>query len=168
MGPAGSEPLGRPPGASRVVLSRVMQPLDASAQGNVHGGVIVGLMGEAGGGAAARHCRTRTVTATIDSMSFLSPVYVGNLVNVMASLNWVGRSSMEVGVRVEAEDLRTGAITHTASGYLVYVSLGPDGRPQPVPPINPETADDRRRLSEAEARQHARLASRKPRSGATG
>jgi acyl-CoA hydrolase len=108
------------------------------------------------------------VTATIDSMSFLSPVYVGKLVNVVASLNWVGRSSMEVGGRVEAEDLRTGAITHTASGYLVYVSLGPDGRPQPVPPINPETADDRRRLSEAEARQHARLASRKPRSGATG
>lgn len=168
MGPGGSEALGRPPGASRVVLSRVMQPLDANAQGNVHGGVILRLMDEAAGVAAARHCRTRTVTATIDSVSFLSPVNVGNLVNVMAALNWVGRSSMEVGVRVEAEDLRTGAITHTASGYLVYVSLGPDGRPQPVPPLRPETAADRRRLTEAQARQHARLASRKPRSGATG
>jgi len=95
-------------------------------------------------------------------------VYVGNLVNVMASLNRVGRSSMEVGGRVEAEDLRTGGITHTASGYLVYVSLGSDGRPQPVPPLRPETADDRRRLAEAQARQHPRLASRKSRSGATG
>jgi acyl-CoA hydrolase len=141
-----------------------MQPLDANAQGNVHGGVILRLMDEAAGVVATRHCRARTVTAAIDSVSFLSPVYVGNLVTVMASLNWVGHSSMEVGVRVEAENLRTGGITHTASGYLVYVSLGPDGRPQPVPPLRVETDDDRRRLAEAEVRQQARLTGRKPRS----
>ena len=152
---------GKPISASRVVLSQIMQPLDANVSGNVHGGVILRLMDEAGGVAATRHCRARTVTAAIDSFSFLSPVYVGNLVTVKASLNWVGHSSMEVGVHVEAEDLRTGEITHTASGYLAYVCLDADGRPRQVPALLPETDEDRRRMAEAEERQQARLKMRK-------
>jgi acyl-CoA hydrolase len=138
-----------------------MQPLDANVAGNVHGGVILRLMDEAGGVAATRHCRAWTVTAAIDSFSFLSPVFVGNLVTVKASLNWVGRSSMEVGVRVEAEDLRTGQVTHTATGYLVYVCVDSEGRPAPVPPLLPETDEDRRRIAEADERQHTRLKMRK-------
>ncbi len=155
----------KPVSASRVVLSRVMQPLDANAQGNVHGGVILRLMDEAAGVAAIRHCRARAVTAAIDSFSFLSPVFVGNLVTVKASLNWVGRSSMEVGVRVEAEDLRTGHITHTASGYLVYVCLDEHGRPLPAPPLSPENDDDRRRMAAAAERQRARLKGRRTQGG---
>jgi len=154
---------GKPVSESRVVLSHVMQPLDANIAGNVHGGVILRLMDEAGGVAATRHCRARTVTAAIDSFSFLSPVYVGNLVTVKASLNWVGHSSMEVGVHVEAEDLPAGRITHTASGYLVYVCLDSEGRPAPVPPLLPETEEDRRRMAEAEERQRARLKIGRPR-----
>ncbi len=152
---------GKPVSASRVTLSHVMQPLDANVGGNVHGGVILRLMDEAGGVASTRHCRARTVTAAIDSFSFLSPVYVGNLVTVTASLNWVGHSSMEVGVHVEAEDLRTGQVTQTASGYLVYVCLDAHGRPAQVPPLLPETEEDRRRMAEAEERQRARLKMRK-------
>ena len=152
---------GKPVSASQVVLSHLMQPFDANVAGNVHGGVILRLMDEAGGVAAARHCRARTVTAAIDSFSFLSPVYVGNLVTVKASLNWVGHSSMEVGVRVEAEDLRTGRVTHTASGYLVYVCLDAEGRPVEVPRLITETEEDRRRMAEAEERQQARLKMRK-------
>jgi len=155
----------KPISASRVVLSRVMQPLDANVQGNVHGGVVLRLMDEAGGVAAARHCRARAVTAAIDSFSFHSPVVVGNLVTVKASLNWVGRSSMEVGVRVEAEDLRTGRVTHTSSGYLVYVCLDDGGRPREVPCLLPEGDEDRRRMAEAEARQRARLKARKAKGG---
>jgi acyl-CoA hydrolase len=156
-----TEVTGKPVSASRVTVSRLMQPMDANPAGNVHGGVILRLMDEAGGVVATRHCRSRTVTAAIDSFSFLSPVYVGNLVTVKASINWVGRSSMEVGVHVEAEELHSGRVTQTASGYLVYACLDDQGRPAPAPPLLPETDEDRRRMAEAEERQRARLKVRK-------
>ncbi|HWP34455.1 MAG TPA: acyl-CoA thioesterase [Thermodesulfobacteriota bacterium] len=150
----------RPVSASRVVMSRVMQPTDANIMGKVHGGVIMRLMDEAAGTAAARHCRRPVVTAAIDSLSFLSPVSIGHLVTVRASVNDTGRTSMEVGVRVEAEDVLTGEVTHTSSGYLVFVALGDDGRPVPVPPVLPETEEDRRRQREARERRARRLAAR--------
>ena len=153
---------GRPVSASRVVVARPMQPPDANAQGNVHGGVILRMMDEAAGIAVARHTHSRAVTAAIDSFSFLHPVQIGDFVTVMASINWVGRSSLEVGVRVEAENLRTGTVTHTGTGRLIYVSIDEDGRPKRVPPLLPETDDDRRRITEAEERQKARLAARQP------
>ncbi|HET8576476.1 MAG TPA: acyl-CoA thioesterase [Methylomirabilota bacterium] len=148
--------------ASRVVVARPMQPPDANAQGNVHGGVILRMMDEAAGIAVARHTHSRAVTAAIDSFSFLHPVHIGDFVTVLASINWVGRSSLEVGVRVEAENLRTGAVTHTGTGRLIYVSIDEQGRPKPVPPLIPETDDDRRRMAEAEERQKARVAARQP------
>lgn len=150
----------RPVSASRVVMSRVMQPVDANFLGSVHGGVIMRLMDEAAGTAAARHCRRPVVTAAIDSFSFLSPVALGHLVTVKASLNDTGRTSMEVGVRVEVENILTGEVTHTASGYLVFVALGDDGRPTEVPPLIPETDEDRRRQREARERRARRLAGR--------
>ncbi len=152
---------GRPVSASRVVVARPMQPPDANAQGNVHGGVILHMMDEAAGIAVARHTHSRTVTAAIDSFSFLHPVHIGDFVSVMASINWIGRTSIEVGVRVEAEDLRSGVVTHTGTGRLIYVSLDEQGRPMPAPPLIPETEDDRRRMAEAEQRQKARVAARK-------
>ena len=91
-------------------------------------------------------------------MKFLSPVHVGDLVSLSASVNYVGRSSIEVGIRVEAENVITGQVTHTNSGYAVYVALDANGRPTPVPPLILETEDDRRRWAEGAARQEYRLA----------
>ncbi len=151
---------GRPVSASRVVMSRAMQPADANYLGNVHGGVIMRLMDEAAGTAAARHCRRPVVTAAIDSFAFLAPVALGHLVTVKASVNDAGRTSMEVGVRVEVENILTGELTHTASGYLVFVALGEDDRPAPVPPLVMEQDEDRRRQRAARERRARRLAAR--------
>lgn len=150
----------RPASASHVVMSRVMQPVDANFLGSVHGGVIMRLMDEAAGTAAARHCRRAVVTAAIDSFSFLAPVALGHLVTVKASVNDAGRTSMEVGVRVEVENILTGGLTHTASGYLVFVAVGDDGRPVTVPPVLAETDEERRRQQAARERRARRLAGR--------
>lgn len=154
----------RPVSASRVVMSRTMQPMDANYRGSVHGGAIMRLMDEAAGTAAARHCRQPVVTAAIDSFSFLAPVALGHLVTVRASVNDVGRTSLEVGVRVESENILTGEVTHTASGYLVFVALDEAGHPVEVPPLILETDEDRRRQQAARERRARRLAAR-PRSG---
>ena len=146
---------------SQVVLSQLVQLTDANPLGYVHGGVIMRLVDEAGGLAATKHAGRPALTVAIDSMSFYSPIYVGNLVILKASLNYVGRTSMEVGIRVEAEDVLTGEVTHTNSAYCVYVSLGPDGKPAPVPPLIAETDDERRRLEEAKRRQTVRLRERR-------
>src|SRR5579884_135086 len=129
---------------SQVVMSQVMLPGDANPTGNVHGGVIMKLVDTAAGVCATRHVRRRTVTARIDSMSFLQPVYVGDLVTLKASVNDVGRTSMEVGVRVEAEDLQTGVVRHVSSAHLVFVALDDQGRPREVPPIVAETDEEKR------------------------
>ncbi len=145
---------------SEVVLSQLMLPTDANPQGNVHGGTIMKLIDTAGGMCAVRHARTFVVTAEIDSITFLSPVYVGNLVTLRAHLNWVGRTSMEVEVCVEAENPLTGEITHTNSAYAVYVALDTGSKPQAVPQLIIETDEERRRWAEAEARRAHRLASK--------
>jgi uncharacterized protein (TIGR00369 family) len=137
-----------------------MHPNEASYMGTVHGGVILRMLDEAGGMAAFRHARKPVVTAAIDSMSFFAPVYVGNLITAKASVNSVGKTSMEVGVRVEAEDLLTGKVTHTASAYLVYVAVGRRNTPLRVPRLIPVTADDRRRMAAAELRRKERAARR--------
>jgi glycerophosphoryl diester phosphodiesterase len=133
-----------------------MLPEDANPFGNVHGGTIMKLVDSAAGVCAIRHARRRVVTARIDSMSFLQPVYVGNLVTLHASVNDVGTSSLEVGVRVEAEDLLTGTIRHVSSAYLVFVVLDEDGRPTAAPPLVTETPDERRRQAEAKLRRSHR------------
>jgi acyl-CoA hydrolase len=117
--------------ATPVELSSLMLPADANFMGVIHGGIILKLIDEAAGTCAYRFARTRVVTASIDRTSFPYPVQIGNLVVFKASVNWAGHSSMEIGVRVEAEDLNTGTWLHTNSAYLVYVALGDDGRPTP-------------------------------------
>lgn len=144
-------------GDSQVRLSLVMNPDLANALGNVHGGQIMKLVDEAGGFAAMKHARNVAVTVAIDSMTFLSPVHVGSLLTLNASVNWVGRTSMEVGVRVEAENVVTGHVTHTNSAYLVYVALDQYGQVTPVPPLILATDADRRRWDEGAARQQHRL-----------
>jgi uncharacterized protein (TIGR00369 family) len=138
------------------VVSQLMLPSDANPGGNVHGGTIMKLVDTVGGVVAMRHCRGRVVTARMDEMSFLHPVYVGDLITLKSSVNHVGRTSMEVGVRVEAENLRTGKVLHTASAYLVYVALDPEGRPAEVPPLIVETEDEERRMAAAKNRRARR------------
>jgi acyl-CoA hydrolase len=134
---------------------------DANMAGNVHGGVILHLCDEVAGIAAVRHSGARVVTAALDRMNFLHPVYVGNLVTVKATVNAAWRTSMEVGVRVEAENVRTGEVTHTSTAYLTMVALDEDGRPSAVPPVEPETADEQRRAREAQLRRDNRLEERR-------
>jgi acyl-CoA hydrolase len=133
---------------------------DANTAGNVHGGVIMHLCDEVAGIAALRHSGLRVVTAAMDRMTFLHPVYVGDLLTVKATVNAAWRSSMEVGVRVEAENVRTGEVTHTSTAYLTMVALDEVGRPTSVPAVAPETPDERRRAREAQLRRDNRLAER--------
>ena len=142
---------------SKTVMSRTMLPSDANPYGNVHGGEIMKLIDAVAGAAATRHARARVVTARIDELSFLAPVYVGHLVTAKASVNHVGRTSMEIGVRVEAEDMLTGNVVHVASAYLVFVATDDHGRPIALPPLLAETDEERRRMKAAETRRALRL-----------
>lgn len=138
---------------SRTTLSILMGPQDTNALGNVHGGVIMKLVDEAGALAAMRHAHAPVVTVAIDSMTFMEPIYVGNLVVCKAELTYVGHTSLEVRVEVMAENplLGTSKVTNTA--YLVYVALGQDGQPTLVPPLTLETPEEIARAEQAKARQ---------------
>ncbi len=142
--------------ASQVIMARQMMPDDANPWGDVHGGTIMKMVDEAAGASATRHARCRVATAAIDYMSFLHPVHVGELLTVKASVNGVGRSSMEVGVYVEAENLFTGEHHHTSSAYVVMVAMDDHARPVPVPPLTAETPVQRRRMEAAKIRRKQR------------
>lgn len=150
----------KPAAESTVVMAVQMLPGDANPQGQVHGGTIMKLVDSAAAVAAHRHARSLVVTARIDDMSFLAPVEVGNLVMARASVNAAWRTSMEVGVRVEAEDLLTGRVSHTASAYLVLVALDEHQRPREVPPLIPVSPEEQRRFQEAQERRRRRLSAR--------
>ena len=150
----------RQPSESASILTRWMGVTDANTAGNVHGGVILRLCDEAAGLAAVRHARGRVVTAGMDRMTFLSPVYIGQLVTCRAMVNAAWRTSIEVGVRVESEDVRTGDVRHACTAYLTMVALDRDERPTPVPPLEPSTEDEVRRAREAQVRRDNRLAER--------
>jgi acyl-CoA hydrolase len=143
---------------SIVILSQFMQPEHANNLGNVHGGWIMKLIDEAGGLCAARHARRPAVTVVVDSLRFLSPIHVGDLVTFEARLTYVGRTSMEVEVHVEAENILSGQKTHTNSAYLVFVALDGDGRPIEVPCLILETDEERLRWNQGKQRQADRLA----------
>lgn len=148
-------------GSTTVVMAQQMNPQDANPAGNVHGGVIMKLIDTAAGAVAARHARTNVVTASIDRLDFHHPVFVGDLLTLKASINLAGRSSMEIGVRVESENLFTGEIRHTASAYLTFVALDSAGKPVEVPPLALEGAMEIRRNREAGARREARIREKK-------
>jgi len=149
------------PSETRVNLSQIMSATEANLLGNIHGGVLMKAVDSTAGVVANRYAGGPAVTAALDEMTFLTPVRVGDILHTSAQLNWAGRSSMEVGVRVEVD--RWDAITervHVASAYLVFVALDPDGRPKSVPALDLETAEERRRFREAEIRRQHRLARR--------
>jgi len=157
--PSGQDLLSpRSPDASALTMTMFMQPEHSNSLGNVHGGVILKLCDECGGIIASRHARRPAVTVTVDRVNFLKPVLLGRLVLVHGRIAWVGRTSIEVELRVEAEHLLTGERTQTNSAYFVYVALGDDRRPTPVPPLLLTNDEDRRRFAEGEARHRQRLA----------
>jgi acyl-CoA hydrolase len=137
-----------------------MGVLDANNAGNVHGGTVMKLCDEAAALAAIKHCRQRVVTAAMDRMAFLYPIRIGDLVTLSATVNAAWRTSLEVGVRVEAENPRTGEHRHTNTAYLTMVALDDEGHPAPVPGLIAETQDEQRRQREAELRRANRLAER--------
>jgi len=142
---------------STITIVQQMTHQDANLAGNVHGGTIMKLIDNTGGIVASRHAGCLVVTASIDRLDFHSPVYIGDLLRLKASVNYVGTTSMEVGVRVEAENFITGEVRHTASAYLTFVALDEKGNPKKVPPLLPESEDEKRRYQEAEIRRKKRL-----------
>ncbi|MCW7752846.1 acyl-CoA thioesterase [Desulfobotulus sp. H1] len=143
---------------SRVILSHLMLPEDTNPAGNVHGGVIMKYIDNAAGVVAVRHARKLCVTASVDRLDFYNPVFIGNLLIIKASLNLVGRTSAEIGVRVEAEDVLTGKIRHVVSAYLTFVALDDQMKPASMPPLVLENEDEKRRNREAMERRKVRLA----------
>src|SRR3712207_4603 len=137
-----------------------MGVVDANSAGFVHGGAVMRYCDEAAGLAATRHSQRRVVTAGMDRMTFLEPVHPGEVVTFRSSVNATWRTSMEVGVRVEAEDPRTGARRHTTTAYLTMVALDDDGAPTGVPALRCESGTERRREREAQLRRENRLSER--------
>jgi uncharacterized protein (TIGR00369 family) len=148
---------GKTASESRTVVSQVMMPSDANPMGNVHGGTIMKLVDTAGAIAAMRHAGHPVVTIVVDTMTFLEPVYVGHLVTLESQVNWVGHTSLEVGVKVTSENILDGSVSHTSSAYVVYVALDGASRPTEVPPLIVETEEERKRWAAAEARRERRL-----------
>jgi uncharacterized protein (TIGR00369 family) len=143
---------------SKVTLTQMMEVTDANVAGNVHGGVIMRLVDTAAALAAIKHSGGVALTVGIDEMTFLEPVYIGEVVVLKASVNDVGTTSMECGVRVEAQDPVTGSVRHVNSGYLAFVAVDQEGRPRAVPPLVAETEVERRRQVEAKLRRERRIA----------
>ena len=150
----------RSPAYSRVSLATVASSVQANLLGNIHGGEIMKLADSTAGAVAFRHCDGPAVTAAMDEMAFLAPVHVGDIVRTFAQVNWAGRSSMEIGVRVETQPWgsATDEPLHVASAYFVFVAIDEHGQPRAVPPLAPETDDEVRRQREAEIRRSHRLA----------
>lgn len=146
---------------ANTVLSHFLLPEDANPAGNIHGGVIMKHIDSAAGVAAFRHARCNVVTASIDRLDFIYPAFVGNLLVLKAGVNLVGRTSMEVGVRAETEDLLTGEVRHIASAYLTFVALDENGKPKTVPPLELHTENEKRRHRMAQQRQQSRLAEKR-------
>src|SRR5690349_24863600 len=149
-----------PASHGRTGLAVLMDQSHVNLLGNVHGGVVMRLVDSTAGAVAGRHSGGPAVTAAMDEMAFLAPVHVGDILRATAQVNWAGRTSMEVGVRVESEPWNQAgtAPVHVASAYLVFVAVDADGGPREVPALAPETPEEIRRMREAEIRRAHRLA----------
>ena len=138
-------------------MTEIVLPSDTNALGSIFGGKIMSWIDIAGAIAAARHARRVVVTASIDALHFLAPVKLGHVVHLRAMVNFSSRTSMEIGVRVDSENPLTGEWTHTATAYTTFVALDDHGRPTPVPPVLPETSDEKRRFEAAKKRRESRV-----------
>jgi uncharacterized protein (TIGR00369 family) len=149
-------PAGKPVSDSVTVLATLAEPSDANPMGNVHGGHIMKLADQAAAAAAIRHAGRLCVTASIDRLDFLHPVRIGDLIELKSAVNFTHKTSMEVGVHIETENLATGKRNHVASAYLIFVALDERGRPTAVPPVIPESASEKLRYQQAELRYRQR------------
>ena len=156
----GSKLPGKPVSASATELATLVEPSQTNAMGNIHGGVIMKLADQAAGAAAIRHAGRICVTASIDRLDFINAVHVGELVRLKASVNYVHRTSMEVGVRIEAENLATGDNKHVVSAYLIFVALDDECKPVPVAPVVPHSDIEKLRYRQAELRYKQRKENR--------
>ena len=152
---------GRHPRESEAVLTELMMPNHANLMGNVFGGHILSLVDRVAAVAAIRHAQKPCVTVSVDKVDFKEPIHVGELVTAFARVNFAGRTSMEVGVKIVAENVLTAEKRHTNSCYVTYVALDENGQPTPVAPIVPETADEKRRYDRAAQRRAARVMDRR-------
>lgn len=150
----------KPVSSSQVTMTELVLPSHTNALGTVFGGTIMSWIDIAAAIAAQRHSNKEVVTASIDRLDFVAPVYKGWVVNLHASVNYTSRTSMEVGVRVEAENPKTGEMFHTASAYTTFVALGSNGKPVEIPELILETDDQKRRFADAKKRREDRLAQR--------
>jgi acyl-CoA hydrolase len=150
----------KPVSASQVIMTQLVLPTHINAMGSIFGGTIMSWIDIAAAIAAQRHSNKEVVTASIDSLSFIAPVYKGWVVNLRASVNFTSKTSMEVGVRVDAENPKTGEVFHTASAYTTFVALGSNGKPTAVPELKLETEDEKRRFEAAKRRREQRLKNR--------
>ena len=150
----------RPVSDSQAEMSDMMMPEHANILGHVFGGVILSMMDKCAAIAAFRHARNNVVTVSIDRVDFREPIHVGDLVIMRSSVNFVGRTSMEVGLRVEAEDLVSGKRRHTNSCYLTFVAIDRNGRPVEIPGVIPESPQEERRYAAARERRRRRLEER--------
>ncbi|MBI4052160.1 MAG: acyl-CoA thioesterase [Elusimicrobia bacterium] len=148
----------RPPRLSKTILSDVMLPADANNHGTVFGGVLLRMIDKVAGVCAHRHAQRSCVTVAMERIEFKIPVQVGDFVMMEAQVNYAGRTSMEIGVEVHAENLDTGKRRHTNSCLVTMVAIGPNKKPCPVPELVPETSDEKRRYKEAQERRKGRLA----------
>ncbi|HET6405866.1 MAG TPA: acyl-CoA thioesterase [Candidatus Thermoplasmatota archaeon] len=146
----------RPMSESRANIVRLMMPPDANPHGNVHGGVIMKFVDEVAGIVAHRHARRNVVTARVDRMDFHEPVFVGNALTLNACLAYTGRTSMEVKVDIRAENLDTGEVVHTGTAWLTMIALNDRGRPAAVPPVAPQTEEEKALFEEGRARYEER------------
>jgi acyl-CoA hydrolase len=153
---------GKPVSASQVVMTQLVLPSHTNALDTIFGGVVMSWIDICAAIAAQRHSGKVVVTASVDHLNFVAPIYKGWVVNLKGSVNFSSKTSMEVGVRVEAENPRTGELFHTASAYLTFVAIGSDGKPSAVPPLILENDTDRRRFDQAKIRREHRLANRNP------
>jgi acyl-CoA hydrolase len=142
---------------SQIIMTEMVLPSDTNALGTIFGGKVVSLIDIAAAMAAGKHSRSVVVTASIDALHFVSPVKLGEYVHIKASVNYAGRTSMEVGVRVDKENPLTGEMKHTATAYLTFVALDSDGKPKAVPPLAPENDEERRRYEAAKIRRASRV-----------
>lgn len=147
----------RPVSHARTTITELMIPAFANFGGKVHGGILLSLMDKVAYACAAKHSGGYCVTAAVDKVEFLQPVQVGELVSLAGSVNYVGRTSLVVGIRVTAENVETGAVKHTNTSYFTMVAKGPDGRPREVPPLLLENKEDLRRCLEAIRRKEIKL-----------
>jgi acyl-CoA hydrolase len=151
----------RHPSESETVMSELMMPQHANIMGNVFGGVILSMVDRIAAVCAIRHARKECVTVSVDKVDFRDPIHVGELITGFARVNYAGKTSMEVGVKIITEHLITGEKRHTNSCYVTYVALDDKGRPSAVPPIVPETPDEKRRYERAAKRRTSRVMERR-------